>query len=257
MFRRKQKPEEPAVEAQPLDAEELKKREDFERRKKRARVSAEVFEAREAQQEEAAQKLELATQIMHSLLGPDADGAALERIHGTPPLFLEGLSDIHLKVSAQFSVKDKVVNRWSVHGEHTRELLGIPPTSQEIQVGGVTVLELKGDSGRLTYTIGYDDTEQVLMVQAASGREISPDDSNKALFTCNRWNEQNWLPKVYTEAAGGDSETEYKRFRAEMTLPLGSAVSQALVDEFTRTAVESCRRFWDWLVQEEPSLELV
>jgi hypothetical protein len=127
----------------------------------------------------------------------------------------------------------------------------------QINDDGDFELELKGDSGRLTYTIGYDDTEQELMVQAASGREISPDDSNKALLTCNRWNEQNWLPKVYTEAAGGDSETEYKRFRAEMTLPLGSAVSQALVDEFTRTAVESCRRFWDWLVQEEPSLELV
>jgi SnoaL-like polyketide cyclase len=144
MFRRKQKPEEPPAVEQPLDPEEQKKREDFERRKKRARVAGQVFEHREAQKEQASQRVERATEIMHSLLGSNGDnGAALERIEGTPPLFLEGLSNTHLSINGQFDRTGTIVNRWSIHGDHTGELLGVPPTWQELQIGGVTLLEIK------------------------------------------------------------------------------------------------------------------
>ena len=91
-------------------------------------------------------------------------------------------------------------------------------------------------------------------MQAASGLDIAPDDGGRALEVCNRWNTEQWWPKMYVESAGED--TEFRRFRSEDVLRTGATLSQAEVEEFTAAAVESAKRFWEWLYEQEPGLEI-
>jgi len=114
--------------------------------------------------------------------------------------------------------------------------------------------ELKSSGAKLTFTVGYDDSEGAYTVQAASGLDIAPEDSARALELCNRWNEQHWWPKAYVEA--GEEESEFRHLRCEDTLRTGPSLSQALVEEFTAAAVEGCKRFWQWLTEEDPGLEI-
>ena len=114
--------------------------------------------------------------------------------------------------------------------------------------------DLKSAGTKLTFTLGHDDSEGAYTVQAASGLDIAPDDAGRALELCNRWNIEQWWPKVYVESAG--EETEFRRFRSEDVLRTGATLSQALVDEFTGAALDSARRFWDWLYEQDPGLEM-
>ena len=114
--------------------------------------------------------------------------------------------------------------------------------------------ELKAADTKLTVTLGYDDTEGAYTVQAASGLDIAPENAARALELCNRWNIEQWWPKVYVESAG--EETEFRRLRSEDVLRTGATLSQALVDEFTGAALDSARRFWDWLYEQDPGVEI-
>lgn len=114
--------------------------------------------------------------------------------------------------------------------------------------------EVKAAGSTLTVTLGYDDTEGAYTVQATSGLDIAPDDAGRALELCNRWNIEQWWPKVYVESAG--EETEFRRLRTEDVLRTGATLSQAQVDEFTAAALESAKRFWEWLNEQDPGLEI-
>jgi hypothetical protein len=91
-------------------------------------------------------------------------------------------------------------------------------------------------------------------VQSASGLDVAPDDAQRGIELCNRWNDQQWWPKVYLEQP--DEQSEFRRLRTEDVLRTGASLSQALVEEFSAAAVESARRFWDWLSEEDPGLEI-
>jgi hypothetical protein len=114
--------------------------------------------------------------------------------------------------------------------------------------------ELKAAGTTLAVTLGYDDTEGAYTVQAASRLDIAPDDAARALDLCNRWNIEQWWPKVYVENAG--EETEFRRLRTEDVLRTGATLSQAQVEEFTAAALESAKRFWEWLNEQDPGLEI-
>ena len=72
---------------------------------------------------------------------------------GTPPELAPGLEgtkqlvtmyrnafpDVHFTIDEQIAEGDKVVTRWTAHGTHQGELVGIPATSKSTTVTGINV----------------------------------------------------------------------------------------------------------------------
>ncbi|HLF90542.1 MAG TPA: ester cyclase [Anaerolineales bacterium] len=73
--------------------------------------------------------------------------------HALPPGLPEGLEgrkmfasvlfaafpDMHFRIEDMFTEGDKLVARWSAHGTHTGELMGIPPTGKKVSIGGIAI----------------------------------------------------------------------------------------------------------------------
>ena len=47
--------------------------------------------------------------------------------------------DLHITVEDVLAQGDKVVQRWSGHGSHQGELMGLPPSGKRISVAGITI----------------------------------------------------------------------------------------------------------------------
>lgn len=54
-------------------------------------------------------------------------------------MFLAAFPDIHMHIEDMFAEGDKLVTRWSAHGTHDGELMGIPPTGKEASVSGIAI----------------------------------------------------------------------------------------------------------------------
>ena len=53
--------------------------------------------------------------------------------------FLAAFPDLHVDIEDTLAEGDKLVMRWSAHGTHTGELMGIPPTGKQVSVGGTAI----------------------------------------------------------------------------------------------------------------------
>jgi len=53
--------------------------------------------------------------------------------------FLAAFPDLHVHIEDTLAEGDKLVMRWSAHGTHTGELMGIPPTGKQVSVGGTAI----------------------------------------------------------------------------------------------------------------------
>lgn len=53
--------------------------------------------------------------------------------------FLAAFPDIHVHIEDLFAEGDKLVTRWSAHGTHDGELMGIPPTGKKAAVSGIAI----------------------------------------------------------------------------------------------------------------------
>jgi hypothetical protein len=137
MFRRKRD----ATDEQAATADDKQK----DAPKQRSRMSAQVVEHREKAERASEARVETAGRLVHELLEGAAAGNGIPGLIGTPPTFLEGLTNIHISVAGQFEQAPTVVSRWTVHGDHTRELLGAAPTWREINVNGVMILTIGND----------------------------------------------------------------------------------------------------------------
>jgi predicted ester cyclase len=58
---------------------------------------------------------------------------------GCDLLYIGNLSNIHFQVQDQFSIPEKAMTRWTVHGLHDKEFLGMAPTGREVSFSGITV----------------------------------------------------------------------------------------------------------------------
>jgi steroid delta-isomerase-like uncharacterized protein len=47
--------------------------------------------------------------------------------------------DLHVEVEDLVTDGGKVVTRYSVHGTHKAELMGIPPTGRQVSIGGIAI----------------------------------------------------------------------------------------------------------------------
>ena len=50
-----------------------------------------------------------------------------------------GFPDLHVIVEDVVAEGDKVVQRWSGHGSHQGELMGLPPSGKRVSVAGITI----------------------------------------------------------------------------------------------------------------------
>lgn len=57
-------------------------------------------------------------------------------------LFRNAFPDLHVTTEDIFSEGDKVASRWTARGTHQGELMGIPPTGNEVTITGIDVLRI-------------------------------------------------------------------------------------------------------------------
>ena len=73
--------------------------------------------------------------------------------------FISGLRtafpDLRFIIDDRFTKEDKVVARWTVHGTHKEEFMGIPPTSKEVTVTGIVIHRFAGGKIQETWD-AYD-----------------------------------------------------------------------------------------------------
>jgi predicted ester cyclase len=59
-------------------------------------------------------------------------------------MYKAAFPDMHLHVEDQLAEGDMVVSRWSAHGTHQGELMGIAPTGKEVTVTGIDIDRFEG-----------------------------------------------------------------------------------------------------------------
>ena len=59
--------------------------------------------------------------------------------------------DLRFIINDRFTKEDKVVARWTVHGTHKGEFLGIPPSGKEVTVTGIVIHRFAGDKIQETW----------------------------------------------------------------------------------------------------------
>jgi steroid delta-isomerase-like uncharacterized protein len=78
--------------------------------------------------------------------------------HGGPPgipsdgegfkqmvaMYTSAFPDIHFHIEDQIAEGDTVATRWSGHGTHQGELMGIPPTNKQVAVTGIAMDRIAG-----------------------------------------------------------------------------------------------------------------
>lgn len=53
--------------------------------------------------------------------------------------FLSAFPDIHVHIEDAVTEGNKLVIRWSAHGTHKADLMGIPPTDKEVSMTGIAI----------------------------------------------------------------------------------------------------------------------
>lgn len=79
--------------------------------------------------------------VFHALAGvpPTYDGW-----YNAHAMFVSAFPDMHLTVEDQIAEGDRVVTRWTMHGTHQGELMGIPPTGKAVTISGTSIDRLAG-----------------------------------------------------------------------------------------------------------------
>jgi hypothetical protein len=80
---------------------------------------------------------------------------------GMPRSYLDALDEIEFTVEAQYAAallqarkrgQGQVVTRWTVRGIHRRELLGVPPSGERVEIGGLNYTTFRDYRLRSEYT---------------------------------------------------------------------------------------------------------
>ena len=58
---------------------------------------------------------------------------------------LAAFPDMQVRVEDMFEEGDKLVTRWSAHGTHKGDMMGIPPTGKQISIGGIAIDRFEND----------------------------------------------------------------------------------------------------------------
>jgi steroid delta-isomerase-like uncharacterized protein len=100
-------------------------------------------------------RLDVADEILapdhryHDPQSPPELGGGAESMKQTIGIYqdaLEGRWEVHEIVACG----DRVTTRWTGHGRHVREIMGLPPTGREVRVDALTLMRVEG--GRIAET---------------------------------------------------------------------------------------------------------
>jgi steroid delta-isomerase-like uncharacterized protein len=75
----------------------------------------------------------------HDTQNPNAVTRGPEAAKTTALMYREAFSDSRFEIEAQFADGDYVITRWTAIGTHDGELMGMPPTGKQVNIGGITV----------------------------------------------------------------------------------------------------------------------
>jgi predicted ester cyclase len=87
----------------------------------------------------------IAAERLHEIHSTGATGTDVVQI-GAELHYLGSLSGLHLQIQEHVTGMGRVVTRWTVHGKHDREFLGIPPTGREVSFGGTSLSFLNNNA---------------------------------------------------------------------------------------------------------------
>ena len=79
------------------------------------------------------------------VLGEIFSAELMQRIGPSVIPFLTAFPDWHGTVDDIIAEGDKVVNRWTGHGTHLVELMGIPATGKPVTLTGITIFRIAGN----------------------------------------------------------------------------------------------------------------
>jgi predicted ester cyclase len=84
--------------------------------------------------------------VFEEHLAPDFGGpGGRERFKETILGFRAAFADFHLEVHDMFAVDDRVVTRFTIHGVHYGEFMGIEPTGRAVAFDGIAIDVMRGD----------------------------------------------------------------------------------------------------------------
>ena len=86
--------------------------------------------------------------LRETVHGPEAFKQVLMGIH-------TGLPDVEVVSENEIAEGDQVAVRWTMHGTHTGELLGIPPTGRQVTLTGIAIYRLS--DGKIVEERGEED----------------------------------------------------------------------------------------------------
>jgi steroid delta-isomerase-like uncharacterized protein len=59
-------------------------------------------------------------------------------------IYLSAFPDLHIQIEDQIAEEDRVVSRFTAHGTHKSELMGIPATGKAVTVSGINISRIGG-----------------------------------------------------------------------------------------------------------------
>ena len=83
------------------------------------------------------------TFISHDPTAPEGQGSP-EGVRQFVNTYLGAFPDGHTTVEDSIAEGDKVAYRWTFRGTHRGELMGIPPTGEQVEITGITINRLSG-----------------------------------------------------------------------------------------------------------------
>jgi steroid delta-isomerase-like uncharacterized protein len=59
-------------------------------------------------------------------------------------MYQSAFPDAHITIEDQLAEGEKVVTRWTGRGTHQGELMGVPPSGNQVEVAGMTISRIEG-----------------------------------------------------------------------------------------------------------------
>jgi steroid delta-isomerase-like uncharacterized protein len=95
-------------------------------------------------------------------------GSGMEGFKRLIGYYRDAFPDLVITLDDQFAAGDRVVDRWTGHGTHEGELMGIPATGRPVTAGGISIHRIA--DGRIAETWNnYDAAGMLRQVGAISG----------------------------------------------------------------------------------------
>lgn len=102
----------------------------------------------------------LAPNYVHHDPATGEAGSGVEGLEAMVRFYRAAFPDFEIRLDEQITTADRVVERWTGHGTHRGELMGIPATGRDIRASGISIHTL--DRGRIVETHTVFDSAAML-----------------------------------------------------------------------------------------------